>query len=896
MPADLSAIARKWQKKWAAKKIFCAKPSKKKKKYYVLEMFPYPSGKLHMGHVRNYSIGDAIARFRRMQGCNVLYPIGFDAFGLPAENAAIENNADPKEWTMKRIAEMEKQMRDLGYSYDWEREIITCLPEYYKWNQWLFLRLREKGLAYRKSAEVNWCEKCRTVLANEQVIDGKCWRHKEQEATQKQLEQWFFRITEYADELLEGLEALGGWPERVKAMQRNWIGRSHGVNIFFKLEGSGKTLPAYTTRCDTIHSVTFLAIAPESPLVAELTSGTEFEGGAAGFVEKAKKETLIYRENEEKEKEGFFTGKHAINPVNGERLPIYIANFALMYGSGVVMCDAHDKRDFRFAKKYGLPLRFVISADGKPVDALSAGEAFTGNGILFGSGGFSGMGNTEALPKIADWLEEKGFGKKAVNYKLRDWLVSRQRFWGTPIPIIYCGSCGIVPVPEKDLPVKLPDPKKADFSFGGNPLRTVKKFVDCSCPKCGKPAARETDTMDTFVDSSWYYFRYCSPKEKKFPFAKKEAMRWGPVDQYIGGIEHAILHLLYSRFVCRALRDRGMIGYSEPFARLLSQGMVLKDGAKMSKSLGNIVDPSEMMRSFGPDTVRVFMLSAAGPEKEMDWSDKGIEASFRFLQKVYYFCEANRKKTGSGKIPKKVSASDRLVLAKTHLTIKKVGGDMESYKFNYAVLSILELVNFVQKFQALDRNVLGFSLRSIARMLAPFAPHLAEELWQMSGGKGFVALQEWPEFDESMIGKTFEATEKMVGLLKEDVGHIKQLAGIGKPIKVTVFVAPKWKWEVLLAVLGAGEKPEFGEAMKMAAAVPGAKNHSAKLPPLVKTILQKFHDLKAVEEVDEHGILTDAIELLSMEIGCAVEVVDAGTSASEKASKAFPMKPAILVQ
>ncbi len=511
MAVDLNKIAQKWQKKWAYSKVFEAKMDSKKKKYYVLEMFPYPSGKLHMGHVRNYSIGDAIARFRRMQGLNVLYPIGFDAFGLPAENAAIDNKADPREWTFKRMDDMKKQMKELGFSYDWSREVRTCMPEYYKWNQWIFLKMLEKGLAYKKAAKVNWCEKCNTVLANEQVVNGKCWRHGTTEVIEKDLEQWFFKITEYADELLKELDALKGWPERVKTMQRNWIGKSHGVDIHFKLEGSNTLLPAYTTRCDTIYSVTFLALAPEHPMIPQLVKGTGLEDQVQEFIKETKKQSLIDRQNEEKEKEGVFTGKYAINPVNNEKIPIFAANFALMYGSGIVMCDAHDKRDFRFARKYDLPLKFVISKDGKPISPDNYDDGMTDDGIIFNSGEFSGMNNREALPKMAEWIEKKKFGKRTTNYKLRDWLISRQRFWGTPIPIIYCDSCGTVPVPEKDLPVELPDSKKADFNFGGNPLQTVKEFVKVKCPKCGKQARRETDTMDTFVDSSWYFARFNSP-------------------------------------------------------------------------------------------------------------------------------------------------------------------------------------------------------------------------------------------------------------------------------------------------------------------------------------------------------------------------------------------------
>ena len=894
MLTDLKAIAKKWQMKWTAKKAFRSKMAKGKKKYYVLEMFPYPSGKLHMGHVRNYSIGDSIARFRRMQGFNVLYPIGFDAFGLPAENAAIENKADPKEWTLKRISDMEGQMRELGFSYDWEREVVTCKPEYYKWNQWFFLQMLKKGLAYKKGAKVNWCNKCHTVLANEQVIDGRCWRHKDEEVYQKDLEQWFLKITSYADELLADLDKLGGWPERVRTMQRNWIGKSTGVNIFFKLKDSDLVLPAYTTRCDTIFSVTSIAIAPENPLVLDLVKGTDYEAGAKAFIADVAKQTMIDRENEEKEKEGFFIGKYAINPANGEQIPIFIANFALMYGTGIVMCDAHDKRDFRFARKYDIPLKFVISKDGKPTDAGSANEAFTENGILFNSGEFNGMNNLEALPKMATWLEKNKKGGKKTNYKLRDWLISRQRFWGTPIPIIYCDTCGAVPVPEKYLPVELPDPKKADFSGIGNPLATVKEFVNAKCPQCSKAARRETDTMDTFVDSSWYFLRYCSAQEKKVPFEKKEAMYWSPVNQYIGGIEHAILHLLYSRFFYKVLRDIKMVGYDEPFERLLSQGMVLKDGAKMSKSLGNIVDPSGIVSQYGPDTVRVFMLGASLPESEMDWSEKGAESNYKFLLKTFALFENASK--SKPKIPAKKSLSDRLILAKTNSTIRKVTEHIDAYRFNYAIASIAELVNALYKYEGIDKGVRAYALSAIAKMIAPFAPHLAEEAWSILGGKSFVSLEKWPSVDKKLADPDAEAAEEMVESIRSDVSQIKQLAKIESPKKITIFVAPKWKWKLLKTLTSAQSPPDFSSAMKIAMGLPEVKSHAPEVQGFLKPVLTRFHDFKNLREIDERKILLQAKDLLEMELGCSVEVLDAEKSNSEKAKKAFPRKPAILVE
>ncbi|MEK6839620.1 MAG: leucine--tRNA ligase, partial [Nanoarchaeota archaeon] len=610
---NLLAIEKKWQKRWEEKKAFVVKDNPKEKKFYVLEMFPYPSGSgLHMGHAFNYTIGDIYARFKRMQGFNVLYPMGYDAFGLPAENAAIKEKTHPKPYTEKAINNFIKQQKSLGLSYDWTRMLKTCDPEYYKWNQFFFLKFLEKGLAYRKKASVNWCPKCTTVLANEQVHNGTCWRHTDTGVEEKQLEQWFFKITDYADELLKDIDTLK-WPERIKSMQKHWIGKSHGIDIWFKLENENKIISTFTTRCDTIYSVTFLAVAPESPLIKELTSGTKYEKEAQEFLNKIKKQSLADRTNEAKEKEGFFTGKYAINPSNNRKIPIYIANFALMYGSGVVMCDAHDKRDFAFAKKYNIPLVFVISKDGKPQDAMKAKEAYIDNGLLFDSGKFSGMSNMEALPKIADWLEKEKYGKKTINFKLRDWLISRQRYWGTPIPVIYCDACGIVPVPEKDLPVLLPE----KVTFGkGNPLETNEQFVKVKCPTCKKPARRETDTMDTFVDSSWYYLRYADSKNNKMPFDKKIASYWMPVDQYIGGAEHATMHLIYARFFTKVLRDLGYVKIDEPFPKLFNQGMLHKDGFVMSKSRGNVVLPEQVSEQYGIDTARFFLVSLATPDKD----------------------------------------------------------------------------------------------------------------------------------------------------------------------------------------------------------------------------------------------------------------------------------------
>ncbi|MBI5872477.1 leucine--tRNA ligase, partial [archaeon] len=721
MDYEFKKIEEKWRKKWNESKVFEVKADSKKPKYYVLEMFPYPSGKLHMGHTRVYCIGDCFARFKRMQGYNVLYPMGFDAFGLPAENAAIKGKAHPKKWTSDRIAEMKEQMKLLSYSYDWNREIATCTPEYYKWNQWIFLKMLEKDLAYKAKAKSNWCPKCQTVLANEQVIEGKCWRC-ETEVIEKEFEQWFFKITAYAEELLKDLEKLKEWPEKVRTMQKNWIGKSHGVDIYFKLEGTNTILPTYTTRCDTIYSVTFLAIAPEHPMIPELVKGTGLEEEVELFVQETKRQSIIDRQNEEKEKSGVFTGKYAINPVNSEKVPIFIANFALMYGSGIVMCDAHDKRDFRFARKYDIPLKFVISKDGKPIKPEDFEDAFTDDGVLFNSGEFSGMKNTEALPKMAEWLEKKKFGKRTTNYKIRDWLISRQRYWGTPIPIIYCKKCGTVPIPEKDLPVLLPE--NAKITGEGNPLEKNPEFVNVKCPKCKGDAKKETDTMDTFVDSSWYYFRYCTPKESKLPFSK-EADYWMPVDQYIGGIEHAIMHLLYARFFTKFLRDIGLTKIDEPFKRLFTLGMVLKGGEVMSKSKGNVVNPEELLENFGADTARAYILSVSHPGKELEWNEEGIQKTFKNIKRTFEFVQVIACKNfqvSPGKLEAKtLKHKDKLVLSRIHSTVKNVTAWIETLDLNLAVNSVFSLSEELQDYNELDSRVLREGIEKLILMLQPFA-------------------------------------------------------------------------------------------------------------------------------------------------------------------------------
>ena len=765
---NFKKIEDKWQDKWEKNKTFKSNVNSKKKKYYCLEMLPYPSGTLHMGHTRNYSIGDAYSRFKRMRGFNVLYPMGFDAFGLPAENAAIKNKINPKEWTFNNIKLMKEQMSRLGLSYDWDREIATCLPEYYKWNQHIFLQFYKKGLAYRKESLVNFCPSCKTVLANEQVTDGKCWRCKNL-VELKSLEQWFFRITHYAEELLKDLEKLD-WPERVKTMQRNWIGKSEGTLVKFPLENSKNSLEVFTTRIDTIFSVTFLVVAPEHPIVNELVKGTKYEDKVKKFVKKVLIEEKFNRTAEDKAKEGLFIGKYAINPATKQKIPVYIANFVLMdYGTGIVMANAHDKRDVEFAKKYKIPLTRVLKH--KDGSDLKKDEIYEDYGVLKNSGKFNGLKSEEAIPKIRAWLNEVSLGKKFIQFKLRDWLISRQRYWGTPIPIVYCNYCGVVPVKEKDLPIKLPEDVK--FTGEGNPLEKSKNFVNVKCPNCGEMAKRETDTMDTFVDSSWYYLRYCDPDNSKLPFDKKMVNYFMPVNQYIGGIEHAILHLLYARFFTKALRDLDMLRIDEPFHKLLTQGMVLKDGEVMSKSKGNVVDLLDIINKYGADTLRTFILFIASPEKQFEWSDTGIEGTFKFLNKFYYLTENVNKK------------DDLIVESKLNKLIKKVTQEIEEFRFNNAIISIMEFSEYIK-----DKNYNKDTLTKLTLLMSPFAPYLAEEIYEKLGNKKFISLSTWPKADESKINEDLEKQEETISKTIDDINNIKKLAKIDNP-RTYIYTIPK---------------------------------------------------------------------------------------------------------
>ena len=735
-------VESKWQKTWAENDQYKTDTlDTSKPNYYTLEMFPYPSGKIHMGHVRNYSIGDVVARFKKMEGYNVLHPMGWDSFGLPAENAAIKHGIHPHKWTMENIEDMKGQLKLLGLSYDWDSEVATSTPEYYKFTQEIFLKFLEHGLAYKKKSFVNWCPSCETVLANEQVVQGQCERC-DSVVVKKDLEQWYFKTTQYAEELLQDLDTLDGWPEKVKLMQKNWIGKSTGAEIVFDIDGTDKSMTVFTTRPDTIYGVTYMVLAPEHDLVKELVAGTEYKTDVDAFVAKMHTMTEIERTSTDVEKEGMFIGKYVVNPLTGEKAPIWIANYVLAdYGTGAIMAvPAHDERDGEFAQKYDLEIIHVIDEDNKMIN----------------SGDFNGMDASEAFDKIIEKIEEMNRGKKTVNYRLRDWLLSRQRYWGCPIPVVYCDTCGVVPEKKENLPVLLP----TDVEFTGkgeSPLTTSKEFMTTACPCCGKEARREVDTMDTFVDSSWYFLRYIDPKNTENIFDSEVVNKWMPVDQYIGGVEHAIMHLLYSRFFVKAFNDMGLVDFKEPFKNLLTQGMVLKEGSKMSKSKGNVVSPLEIIEEFGADTARLFVLFAAPPERDLDWSEQGVEGCYRFLNRVYRLVdelsEVAKSDTNMGELTKE----DKAMRYTIHATLKKVTEDLsEKFGFNTAISALMELINEMYKYKELDnRNnaIIKEGIETIVTILAPFTPHIGEELWTMIGKEGSVFDISWPKYDETALVK-----------------------------------------------------------------------------------------------------------------------------------------------
>ena len=865
-------IEKKWRKKWEDAKIFKAKEGKGKK-YYVLEMYPYPSGfGGHVGHIRNYMIGDSFVRFMRMMGYNVLYPMGWDAFGLPTENAAIERGVHPIKSMAENIETFKKQLNALSISYDWAKEINTSDPEYYKWTQWIFLKLFESGLAYKKFALGNWCPSCKTTLANEDVKEGKCWRC-DTEVIQKEINQWFFKITDYADRLLEDLDKVD-WSERLKSMQRNWIGKSHGINYIFKIKGSDKEIKTFTTRPDTFFGITFMVIAPEHPMIEELTKDAKNKKEIEGFIEESKKLTELERTMLTKEKKGIFTGKYIINPVTNEEIPIWIANYVVStYGTGVVIgVPTQDQRDFEFAKKYDLKLKNVINPLGKELKESEMEEAYTGGGIMTNSQQFNGMKSSEAIKAIADFLVEKGYAEEAINYKIRDWNVSRQRYWGAPIPIIYCEKCGIVPIPEKDLPVLLP----IDVEFGKEgapPLATNEDFVNTVCPKCEGPAKRETDTMTTFVDSSWYYLRYTSPHYDKSIFDKEKIKYWLPADQYIGGIEHAVGHLMYSRFITKFLKDKGYLDFDEPFLKLLNQGMINKGGVKMSKSKGNVVDPRDVIKKHGVDVLRTYMLFMAAPTKSVEWSDKEMGGVSRFLDRVVKMIDDMKNAKG-----------DKYIESVTHRKIKAVTKAMKDLEQNIAIIELMDFANKLAKHPSLE------SYKIFLKMLTPFAPHTTEELWEMLREKQMISLENWPEHVESKINIKVEAGEDFISQVIKDIKEIQKLSKIKKPNKISIVVTPHWKYEVYNSVLQETEMKELMQNQEL-----------KKLGNVVVKYYNKLQKRKPLDEIFltsgyEYEVLEDRKEFIEKEFDSKVEIIKAEESKNPKALVAEPGKPGILVE
>lgn len=810
---EARSIEKKWQNAWEADQLFKVIEDPKRPKYYDLEMFPYPSGNLHMGHVRNYAIGDVIARFKTMNGFNVLHPMGWDAFGLPAENAAIKRGAHPTRWTYDNIENMKDQLKTLGISYDWDREIATCKPDYYKFTQWMFLKLHENGLAYKRNAAVNWCPSCQTVLANEQVVDGACERC-DTIVEKKQLAQWFFKTTAYAQRLLDDLDMLPGWPEKVKTMQRNWIGRSEGCQFKMHIDGSDEFIEVYTTRPDTVFGVTYMVLSPEHPWVSKLARNTPQEAAVKKFVHEMQFVSDIARTAADTEKEGVFSGAYAINPMTQEKVPIWIANYVLMdYGTGAIMAvPAHDQRDFEFARKYDIPVRVVIKSEDSPADESEMTAAYTGDGLMINSPGFDGLPVDEGKKAVIDYMSKNDIGEGTVNFRLRDWLISRQRYWGAPIPMVYCDKCGIVPVPESDLPVLLPE----DVQFkptGESPLNFVESFYKTSCPCCGGDARRETDTMDTFVCSSWYFARFCDPSNPDLPFSRSAVDYWMPVDQYIGGVEHAILHLMYARFFAKFLFDINMLSCQEPFTHLLTQGMVLKDGAKMSKTKGNVVSPEEIINKYGADTARLFILFASPPERDLEWSDASVEGCYRFLNRIWRVVteSAGLIQIGGGSLENLDDAA-RQMRFKTHATIKKVTEDIsERFNFNTAIAAIMELNNAILAYRNVESKntaVLTEAIESMLIMLSPFCPHICDELWDRLGWEGCIYRQAWP---------AFEAT----ALIQDQVEIVVQING---KIRQHLTVPSGASQEQLIEIAMADEKVKAGIEGKQivkTVAVPG---------------------------------------------------------------------------
>jgi leucyl-tRNA synthetase len=882
---NFKAMSAKWQKKWAEKKAFKVVEDSKKKKYYVLEMYPYPSSTgLHMGHARNYTIGDAFARFKRMNGFNVLYPMGYDSFGLPAENAAIKAKSHPKIFTENAIKNFIKQQKALGLSYDWDRMLYSHDPKFYKWDQWVFLKMFEKGLAFKRMASVNWCPECKTVLANEQVHGGKCWRHEDTPVEVKSLSQWFFKITDYAEELLKDIDKLKEWPEDVKQMQKNWIGKSHGTLIDFPIKGSDKRLTVFTTRPDTLFGITFLVYAPEHPDVMELVKGTKHEESVKKFVQKVLLEDRFQRIAEDKEKEGMFIGRYAIHPVTKEEIPIYIANFVLYeYGTGAIIAvPAHDQRDFEFAKKYSIPIKVVINPAMYDLSPEKMSHAYIGDGNMLNSEQFNGSNNREVINDINKFLEKEGYGKVTVQYKLRDWLISRQRFWGCPIPIIYCDKCGTMPVPEKDLPVRLPEKVKFD-KCAGNPLANVNEFVETKCPRCGGKAKRETDTMDTFVDSSWYFLRYCDAKNDKAIFDKKKAKYWMPIDTYIGGKEHATMHLIYFRYFTKFFRDIGLLDIDEPAVQLFNQGMLHKNGVVMSKSKGNAVTQEEIEDKYGIDTARFFLMFVASPDKDMEWDDETIEGSYKFLAKVY------RMLTEKKIVEKSIKNQE----SRAHKTIKEVTDYISTFKYNMALISIMDFANYLHSKEEINKK----AAEALLLLMAPFTPHIAEELWEKLGHKGFISLEKWPVFDAKKINAKVEASEELYEKIRKDIIALQDLTGLTKPNKISLILPDEWKYGFVSEL-----KKEMGKTRDVGALIKSLCSKDKAHAKLIANFVPKF--VKSPDKLpqvvlsqkEEEKALQEYVGELEKEFKTKFEIVLEKDSKHDKASQAMPGKPAIVFE
>ncbi|MBI4139638.1 leucine--tRNA ligase [Candidatus Woesearchaeota archaeon] len=874
---DFLSIERKWQKKWSDSNAFVVSENSSREKCYVLEMFPYPSGSgLHMGHAFNYTIGDIFSRFKRMSGFNVLYPTGYDSFGLPAENAAIKAGVNPKNFTDSAITKFISQQKALGLSYDWDRTLKTSDPEYYKWNQYLFLKLLERGLVYRKKASINWCSKCSTVLANEQVHNGACWRHLDTPVELRHLEQWFIKTTEYADELLNYVDSLQ-WPERIKSMQKNWIGKSHGTNIIFDINKKFWTI--FTTRPDTLFGITFLVVSAQHPLLSDFVV-TKQKKSVDSFLRKirsTKQEDVI-----DLEKEGVFTGSYAVHPLTGENIPVYAGNFVVAdYGSGIVMAvPAHDERDYDFAKKYDIPIKIVVQPKEKKIVPKSLSEAFIGEGVLVNSGSFNGLDSVVAREKITEFLISEKKGGRSVQFKLRDWLVSRQRYWGTPIPVIYCNSCGIVPVPVKDLPILLP----ANVTFGsGNPLESSDIFVNTKCPRCNSAARRETDTMDTFFDSSWYFLRFANNKNFKAPFDKKIANYWMPVDQYIGGAEHACMHLIYARFFVKALRDIGMVDFGEPFPRLFNQGMIHGvDGFVMSKSRGNVIDPLDSISKYGADSLRVFLISVASPDKDFSWSDTGMESSNKLVQKIFlHLSNVSIGKTSS------VDAS------RINSAIKTVTKNIEQFKYNMAIICLREL------FENIGDELSSDDLSSCIRVISPFCPHICEELWELHGFQGFASHSSWPSCDDSRIDNSLDAKENLVDQIVKDIYHVMELNKIRSCEKITIFVAEPWKFDLFSSVKKLLDDSRDVGFILRKVLIGDMKKQSPEVSRLVPLLIKDTKKVSGVilSQNEEFEVLKKSNKIISEKCGSKeVLVIKSQESSDPKARKSLPGKPALLIE